>query len=248
MNLRSIGTHVMGACVVLGSSSPSYAQGKRRAPSPSNSASHAAAELAQGKLNPAESKPGDTLVVKLQNDVKANGAVVLKKGTTITGIVRNVKRAKANDTPSMMQIEWLVPAVEGKGVRDLSIAMQSLMQVHPIERRERETAAVLTATSTSAAAASTRVSGQLNPALLSMPSVVAVDDETISAIESGIGTSSSAGRLFKVGRGQIVSAEGTRQSVDIFSHLNNDTLITSSSQDFEISTGTQLRMLIGVNK
>jgi len=50
-----------------------------------NSASRVAAEMTQGRLNPGESKPGDTLAVRLKDDLKSNGSVVLKKGTTITG-------------------------------------------------------------------------------------------------------------------------------------------------------------------
>jgi hypothetical protein len=83
--------------------------------------------------------------------------------------------------------------------------------------------------------------------MLSMPTVIAADSKTSSAIEGNIGSSSS-GQLFKVGRGQLVTADGSLQSIDIFSHLNNDTVITSSSKNFEISAGAQLQMLIGVNR
>ena len=98
-------------------------------------------------------------------------------------------------------------------------------------------------TSTSA----TRSSGQSNAALLRMPSVVAVDHQTSAAIENGLGTSSD-GPLFKVGQGQLVTAGGSQQSVDIFSHLSNDTLITSPGKNFEISSGAQMQLLVGVNK
>src|ERR1043165_5003716 len=56
------------------------------------SATSVSAELIKGKLNPAESKPGDQVTLKLKDDVKSNGEVVLKKGTAITGVVRNVNR------------------------------------------------------------------------------------------------------------------------------------------------------------
>jgi hypothetical protein len=36
--------------------------------------------------------------------------------------------------------------------------------------------------------------------------------------------------------------------VDIFSHLDNDTVITSTGKDFEISTGAQMQLLVGVKK
>jgi hypothetical protein len=92
---------------------------------------------------------------------------------------------------------------------------------------------------------SIRANGQPNPALLSMPSVVAVNPQTGAAIDKTLGTV-SAGRLFKVGRGQLVQADGSRQSLDIYSHLNNDTIITSA-KNFEISAGAQMQLLMGVN-
>jgi hypothetical protein len=98
-----------------------------------------------------------------------------------------------------------------------------------------------------AATSATRASGQSNVALLSMPSVVAVDHQTSSAIESSLGTASS-GQLFKVGHGELVTAGGSQQSVDLFSHLSNDTVITSSGKNFEISSGAQMQLLVGVNR
>jgi hypothetical protein len=86
---------------------------------------------------------------------------------------------------------------------------------------------------------------QSNTALLNMPSVVAADAQTATAIDSGLGASSS-GQLFKVGRGQLVSAGGSQQSLDIFSHLNNDTVITAAAKDFEITAGAQMQLLVGV--
>src|SRR5262249_15643988 len=100
MNLRFFGNHVPAPLLILGASSLSEAQVRktqvrrpqvrRPAPGPSNSASHVAAEMTAGKISPVESKPGDTVMVQLQSDVKANGQVVLKKGTTITGVIRNL--------------------------------------------------------------------------------------------------------------------------------------------------------------
>jgi len=235
------------------------------------------------------SKPGDTLVLKLQNDVKANGLVVLKKGTMVTGVVQSVNYSKANHTKSdsknaaqsMMEIEWLVPPAEGKVPQNLSLALESLRQVDRSNVREQVSsedfglpardaapvsdrntnlartavlrsgvsgAAGVTSSTTANAVApvATLGNGQSNRALLSMPSVVAVDQQTSSAIDDVVGTSSR--QLFKVGRGQLVTADGSVQSVDIFSHLNNDTVITSSSKNFEISAGAQVQMLIGVNR
>src|SRR5262249_52688235 len=85
-----------------------------------------------------------------------------------------------------------------------------------------------------------------NVALLSMPSVVAVDQQTSSAIETSLAGSSS-GQLFRVGRGELVSPGGVKQTLDIYSHLSNDTIIVSTHKNFEISNGAQLQMLVGVN-
>ena len=62
--------------------------------------------------------------VKLKNDLKSNGYVVLKKGTTVTGAVRNVKCADAKtlsidakeQTRSLIEIEWFTPASEGRAI------------------------------------------------------------------------------------------------------------------------------------
>ena len=48
--------------------------------------------------------------------------------------------------------------------------------------------------------------------------------------------------------GELVSAAGSKQSVELFSHLSNDTMITSPSKDFEISSGAQMQLLVGVSK
>ena len=108
MNLRRIGTYGVAVALILATTTQYDAQVSRRARSkkarsrtvptssaPSSSASHVAAEVSEGRLNPAASKPGDTIVLKLKEDLKSNGDVVLKKGTPITGVVRNV-------APSMM--------------------------------------------------------------------------------------------------------------------------------------------------
>src|SRR5688572_9779818 len=94
LNLQSIGIHVLGGAVILASivvDAGAQVAGKAQR----NSATHAAAEVAKGKLNPSESKPGDEIVLKLKDDMKSNGQVLLKKGSTITGVVKNVKRAEA---------------------------------------------------------------------------------------------------------------------------------------------------------
>jgi hypothetical protein len=119
------------------------------------------------------------------------------------------------------------------------------MQINPIEKPEPEKADV---TASAVAVAETeRASGHPNAALLSMPFVVAVDQQTSAVIEDSLGRWSS-GPLFRIGQGQLLTADGSWQSVAIFSHLNNDTLITSVGKDFEISSGAQMHLLVGVNK
>jgi len=244
MNVRAIGICIVGtAAVLLSGALNSNAQVHRR--TQSSSAAQVAAEMTKGKLSPAASKPRDTVVLKLKDDLRSNGAVVLRKGTVITGVIRNVKCAEpSGQSQSMIEIVWLAPVHQGKGSRSLSIALQSVMQINPIEKPEPEKADV---TAGAVAVAETERASHPNAALLSMPSVVAVDQRTTAVIEDSLGSSSS-GPLFRVGRGQLLTAGGSWQSVDIFSHLNNDTLITSVGKDFEISSGAQMHLLVGVDK
>ncbi len=289
MNLQPVRTFSLAAASSLIFANLNYAQVHRTAHKRrhveiaihSNSASHVAAEMTKGKLNTTESQPGDIVIVKLQDDVKSNGALVLKKGTTITGIVRNVKRTEAKgQVQSILEIVWLAPASQTKTPRNLSFALESVTQVNPNSKHEKESADDFGFASAVAAHPAVRSSGAVNPiagltsnvttttvatvetvtstsptgaslpsnpALLNMPSVMPVDHQTSSAIENTLGTDSSS-QLFKVGHGRLVTAGGSRQSVDIFSHLNNDTVITSTSKDFEISSGAQMQLLVGVKK
>src|SRR5215510_11045789 len=243
MNLRSIGICIGAAAILASGALSSNAQVHRR--TQSSSAAEVAAEMTKGKLSPAASKPRDTVVLKLKNDLRSNGRVVLRKGTVITGVVRNVKCAEGSASQSIIELVWLVPVHQGKGSRSLSIALQSVMQINPSEKSGREKTDV-TAGAVAVAETERANGGQANTALLSMPSVVAVDKQTSSVIEAGLGSSFS-NTLFKVGRGQLLTAGGSWQSLDLFSHLNNDTLITSVGKDFEISSGAQMHLLVGVN-
>jgi hypothetical protein len=274
--------------------------------------------MTKGKLNPAESKPGDRVTLRLKDDVKSNGEVILKKGTTITGVVRSVKRAEnkgdaqnqtkgtaAGQAQSLMEIEWLAPAAQGRSAKQLSIALQSVTHVNPLYRHSQEETAepnflppprgsasgpvvssggatgggllggvagtvgattgvateiAGTASSTVSSSVgavtstainttgSTAASTTTNAALLNMPSVMAVDTNTSSALESTFGFSSAGSQLFRVGRGELITAGGSKQSLDIFSRLNNDTVLTSQTDNFEITSGAQMRLLVGVQK
>lgn len=223
---------------------------------PTNSASHVAAEMSQGKLNPAESKPGDTLEVTLKEDVRSNGEVILKKGTNITGVVRNVRRAKGkgewkSEAQSMIDIEWRVPAPQGHGIQSVSFALESVIQINPVSDYQQNNSssdlAFLDNGARTSVDARPVVNGRSNIALLNMPSVIAVDRQTSANIEATLGTETSD-QLFKVGHGHVVSSGGSKESVELYSHLSNDTVITSPSNNFEISCGAQMQMLVGVNR
>ncbi len=217
---------------------------------PSNSAAHVAAELTKGKINPAESRPGDAVAVTLKNDLRSNGEVVLKKGTVITGVVRSVKRPDVkgaarietnSPAQSMVEVEWFAPDSEKKG-ENLSIALETVKQFHaglePEAGRDSDWTDLSRHTSSIVAT---------NPAMMRMPSVVAVDHQTSSAIEGDLDTPAS-GPLFKVGHGELIASGASQQSVDIFSHLRNDTVIISPSRTFEISSGAQMQLLVGMNR
>jgi hypothetical protein len=286
MGFRSIASHVSSFLALFATLTlVSYAQLGR---AQSDSASQIMAELTNGKLNPANSKTGDTVFVRLKEDVRSNGEVILKKGTTITAVVRNVKRVDVKGEwkaqgqaqfQSMIEIEWLVPPVQARSVQGLSFALQSVSQINPIyehsvssddaglagigktsslaARSVRNTGALLDSPSNGATVLPTTaadnaepapaVSGRSNVALLSMPSVVAVDQQTSAMIENALGLQTS-GQLFRVGHNPFASAGGSKQALDLYSHLNNDTVIASPNSGFEISSGAQMQMLVGVNR
>jgi hypothetical protein len=208
--------------------------------------------MTQGKLNPTESKPGDVVALKLKEDVRSNGELILKKGTTIAGIVGNVGLAEGagkwkNEAQSMIEVEWRVPAPEGRGVQSVSFALQSVIQMTAASASEPDTSSNDVSFARDVANFSNAVNGRPNAALLSMPSVMAADEQTSSSIETTLGTQTS-GRLFRVGHGQLVSSGGSKKPVELYSHLSNDTVITSPSSNFEISSGAQMQMLVGVNR
>ncbi len=230
------------------------ASSKVSAKASGTSATTVSAELTKGKLNSAESRPGDQVMLKLKDDVKSNGEVVLKKGTTITGVVRNVNRieGKANapsHAQSMISLEWFAPESQGRTSQQLSVALQSVAQVSSAYAGRQESDSDLEKnTSNSAWSAPARSAGLLgvtNVALLSMPSVVAADAQTANALQTDLGISGEQ-KLFQTGHGQIVSAGGSKQALDIFSHMNNDTVLTSRSRNFEITSGAQMQLLVGM--
>jgi len=217
-----------------------------------SSATEVSAEVTKGRLNPKDSKPGDTVVIRLKEDVRSNGELILKKGTTITGVVRSVKRAEGRgdwktSAQSMLELDWLSPDSSHHAVQGISFTLQSVTQFNPSRSNEAANPPDDQDLLSTTAKFATSTNNRSNVALLSMPYVVAADSETTATIEGTLGTQNS-GQLFKVGHGQLISFGGTKESVDLYSHLENDTVITSPSKTFEISSGAQLHMLVGVNR
>src|SRR5262249_4098169 len=145
-------------------------------------------------------------------------------------------------------IEWLVPTPQGHGVQGVSLALQSVIQINrESEYQQKNPPDDLNFVRAASPNSSNVVNGRSNLALLSMPSVVAVNPQTSANIETMLGVE-TPGQLFKVGHGRLVSSSGSKDSVDLYSHLTNDTVITSPSSKFEISSGAQMQMLVGVNR
>jgi hypothetical protein len=256
MSFRATELRVIGATVclaLLGLNAQAQAKRRVRTPTPesANSASHVAAEMTKGSLKPSETKPGDEVAVRLKDDIKANGDVVLKKGTTITGVVRDVKSVESKGQPqSMMEIDWFAPPLQGKVARQLSVSLQSITPMNQVAAQtqsENVNKSGLTGVNALRNVAAARTPALSNTAMLNMPSVIAVDTKTASSLESNFGASSSE-KLFKVGHSEWITAGGSKQSVELFSHLSNDTMITSHSKDFEILSGAQIQLLVGVSK
>jgi hypothetical protein len=270
---------------------PGFAQATQAvARADAQSESRVSAEMVKGKLNPATSKPGDEIAVRLNEDVKSNGQVLLKKGSTIKGVVRKVNRAenkggaKANGTAqssaqSMLELEWLTPGVSGAASQQLNVALQSVVYTNPSYAHRQEESSGAPAFPTPAPAPARSGSGGLgvgavggvvggvtssvssvggglgaqtvgsvgavtqSQAQLARPmSITPVSAETSSALQHNFGV--AGGPLFLVGSGQAISSAGTASSMDIFSRMSNDAVITSPSKDFEISSGAQMQLLV----
>lgn len=223
-----------------------------------SSASTVSAELIKGRLSPAESHPGDQITLRLRGDVKSNGNLVLKKGMTITGVVGYVnppedKTESGAKAESVIEVQWLAPSAEDLHGEQLMIAMQSVTQISSLARQDSDNDGEsggpqnhstyghsLLNENTAAAHAS-------NAALLSMPSVVVADPQTATILGTTLGVADGQ-RLFQTGHGQVVSPGGYKDSIDIFSYLNNDTVLTSHSRNFELSSGAQMQLLVGMQK
>ena len=245
------------------------------------SESRVSAEMVKGKLNPATSKPGDEIALRLNEDVKSKGEVLLKKGSTLKGVVRKVQRAEGKSeargnaaAQSMMQLEWMAPGLSGAASQQLNIALQSVVYTNPLYAHQQleESADAGLAAPRAAAPAPRAASGGLvsgvgataggivsttgalgagvggtastvsGGAIAQTGPIVPVNAQTSSALQSNFGV--SANQLFLVGNGQVTSAGGTTTSMDLFSHMSNDTVITSPSRNFEVSSGAQMQLLV----
>lgn len=244
------------------------------------------AEMVKGKLNPATSKPGDEVTLRLNQDVKSDGQVLLKKGSTIRGVVRKVQRseskasAKGNSSAqSMLELQWFAPEASGAAAQQLNVALQSVVYTNPLyaHQQSEQDAFIPAAPAASSAGASRStgglvggVGGTVGGAVTSVSSVgagvggaqgaastgvlaqtqsaigttaaIPANAQTAAALQSTFGVSSN--QLVQVGSGQVISSGGTTTSMDIFTHMSNDTVITSPSRDFEISSGAQMQLLL----
>jgi len=247
------------------------------------------AELVEGRLNPATSKPGDAVVVRLQEDLKVDNQVLVKKGTLITGIVRSAKRAEAGGKSSgpsmgqpaaqsaiqsMVQVDWRAPAVSGATSRSLNLALESVAYTNPLyahqshagqedsvasrpSRSERPIGGarllvgglaggvVGGATPTTSSIGAATNSSQTSAGLAGGPSgqaALPASLQTASALQSDFGVSGPT--LFTVGHGQAISSAGTSSSIDLYSHMSNDSILTSSNKDFEIASGAQMGFVV----
>jgi hypothetical protein len=228
-----------------------YAQSRSSTRTETQTASNVSAELVKGKLSPAHSKPGDPVEMRLNSDVKSNGQLVLKKGTVVTGVVRSVKqvdqKSSAGQAQSMMDIEWFAPATQGAS--QVMFAVQSLSSINSFSQPTSDdvTEARFLSAGPVASTTSASANGQSNVALMKMPSIVAADRQTSSMIQHNLDLSGDQ-QIFRTGRGEVVSATGSRQSVDLFSRMANDTVVTSKNKDFEITSGATMQLAVGVKR
>jgi hypothetical protein len=100
----------------------------------------------------------------------------------------------------------------------------------------------------SGAGSTVSAAGQTATGLSASPTIPGAaplaDAGTASSLHDNFGI--SGGPLYTMGHGQVITAEGTRNNVDLFSHLSNDTVITSPGRNFEVSSGAQMQLLVGV--
>jgi hypothetical protein len=254
MVIRIIRIHAVTVLAVMFSIGFSvFAQNRsRRQPPNLNTAAYVAAEVTNGRLNPGESKRGDALTVSLREDLRSNGQMVLKKGATVMGMVRNVvaveNRSKEPRVPrSMVDIEWLVPAA-GATSPQLVVTLGYVFQA--AESSDGRSMTLPVAVSSFAAGTDTvsRANGRSNTALMRMPSVEPLEAEAARQLLNVFGIAVRDTPLFRVGRGALVSPDGVRHSLELLSFMSNETLLISESTDFEIAGSAQMQLLVGMSR
>lgn len=220
-------------------------------------ATTARAEVAAGALSTLLSKPGDRIAVRLAEDIKSNGQVVLRKGSMVTGIVRDVrmvdsKASTSGQSQSLLELEWFAPEPESADSRFM-FAVQSFKQVGSVRHDDSGPAwaegggAGNTAESPQTEASDVAVASRTNQAFLSLPSIVAADPALSSILQADFGFSDRR-PIYKTGRGEMIMDTGLRQPVELFSRLSNDTVMMSLNKNFEIAAGAQIQLLIGVQR
>ena len=273
MRIRTTCCSQLLILVVLWCSNSVAAQktGSKASPSrrPIQTATAVKTELVAGSLNPSRTVIGDEISLKLNEDVKSNGKTVFKKGTIIKGVVRNVRQAEtAAPVRSLIDIEWTAPEPLIDDASALMVTLQSIAYLSPMGPMGPTGPAVskppTTAMSREAAPAAggagfvhppesvatpaaVRPNGRTNTALMSMPSIVLVDQRTTAALETGFGLTGEE-QIYKTGRGDMITAAGALQSVDLYSFLSNDTMIVSADKDFEVGTGARMQLLVGIER
>jgi hypothetical protein len=248
-----------------------------------HNATRISAELVEGKLNPATSRPGDPVVVRLQEDLKIDSQVLLKKGSLITGIVRGAKRVETRSrstaqpaaqsaVQSMVQVDWRSPAFSGAGY--LNLVLESVAYTNPLYALQSQGGTEDSAPATSrvsrpagggllggglaggfvggGVASVANVGAKVTGGTTNEPSsgltagpagqAAPASLQTVSALQSDFGVSGST--LFVIGHGRAVSSGGTSSSIDLYSHMSNDSILTSSNKDFEIASGAQMRFMV----
>jgi hypothetical protein len=280
-------SHVQAQSKPSAAEKPAVTQAAAR--SEIHSAARVSAELVEGRLNPATSKPGDGVVVRLQEDFKVENQVLLKKGTLITGIVRSAKRAEArakssgpsigqpaaaqSAIQSMVQVDWRAPVVSGAASRSLNLALETVAYTNPLYAHQSQTgqedsvasrpsrserpiggAALLGGSLASGVVGvATNFGGKVTGSAASQTSAgmaggpsgqaaLPASLQTASALQSDFGVSGPT--LFTVGHGQAISGAGTSSSIDLYSHMSNDSILTSSNKDFEIASGAQMGFMV----
>ena len=264
-------------------SSPVGAQSNQSSSSgaAAKSQGHVSAEIVKGKLNPSTSKPGDQVTARVKEDFKSNGQVILKKGSTLTGVVKNVKRIddksdarSKSSAHSVIEMEWLGPA------EHLNLALESLAYTPPLGAHEDANASneanpVVQPATTSrssgngggllggggglvggvagGAAATVGVvsnaSGQIAAPTVGRAGGIAnspVSTVTATSMQNDFGVSGN--NLFLLGHGQVVSGGGTASAIDVYSHMSGDSILASSSKDYEISSGAQMQFQVATGR